>query len=103
MRSLYFKLLNLLPSWLRSTIPVDKLAHFFAGAIIAAPFWLFAAQPLHGLIAATLAGFGKELVDHFNNRKAEENGKPAPNSVELLDAVATAAGGLLVFILSNHF
>jgi len=65
-------------------IPIDKQAHFWAGAAIAASVTLYAG-PLFGLAACVLAGAGKEVYD------ATGRGTP-----DVWDFVATAAGAVVI-------
>lgn len=55
-------------------------------------------SPLVAFSVTTLFGIGKEALDHYQNRQALAHGLPAPHSVELLDAVYTAAGGFIPFV-----
>ena len=72
------------------TIQRDKLQHFaggmalavFGAALTLLPWWAAA------LALATVSGIGKEIWDHVTGR-----GTP-----EVLDAVATAGGGLVLII-----
>jgi hypothetical protein len=84
-------------------IPQDKANHFFFGALAglaAAALACAAGRPqLAGpaaLAFASLIGIVKEGADSWSNRQAAKQGLPPPHSVELLDAVSTAAGGLVV-------
>jgi hypothetical protein len=63
---------------------LDKQAHFFAGAAIAATIALYL-NPALGLAAGILAGLAKEVVDRMGY------GTP-----DLKDFVATAAGACVV-------
>lgn len=63
---------------------LDKQAHFFAGAAIAATTALYL-DPLYGLAAGTLAGAAKELYDRAGY------GTP-----DLKDFIATALGAIVV-------
>lgn len=90
------------------SIPKDKIAHFLAGlaiAAITAIVWFLIAQFgavdmrsawLAALIAAAVAGVVKEKADADDNKV-----HPGMHGVEVLDAVATAAGAVPVaaFIL----
>lgn len=64
----------------------DKVLHFIAGAIIAAPI-TWAGYPIHAVIIAGLAAIAKEAWDMLGN------GTP-----DVMDAVATIAGGALVTV-----
>jgi hypothetical protein len=63
---------------------LDKQAHFFAGAAIAATIALYL-NPALGLVAGILAGLAKELYDRAGY------GTP-----DLKDFLATAAGACVV-------
>lgn len=66
----------------------DKLLHFAAGAIIAAPItWI--GYPINAVIVAGLAGITKEYID-----RATGNGTP-----ELADFIATVMGAAVVAAL----
>jgi len=73
------------------TIPHDKALHFIYGALVfCASYLLTAFQQLPALhIAAgavVVAGVGKEVYDHLNRDK---------HTPDLMDAVATVAGGVV--------
>ena len=68
-------------------LPLDKQAHFWAGAAIAASVTLYT-NPLIGLAACIVAGVGKELRD------ATGRGTP-----DIWDAVATVAGAVVILPL----
>lgn len=97
MRKIFFALVNAMPSWITNYVPADKLMHFLGGLILAAAVWFFA-RPEVAFAAAAVVGFGKEIHDHIKNTAAEKTGLPKPHSVEVLDAVITALGGLVVFL-----
>lgn len=87
----------------RLTLPADKANHLILGLMVAFFFaWLAvragypqrAAQA--GAIAALAAGVIKESADAWNNRQARRAGLREPHTVDPLDVVATAAGGLLL-------
>lgn len=63
----------------------DKKLHFAAGAIICLALGLIF-TPTVGFLAAIVAGLGKEVWDILGH------GTP-----ELMDAVATITGGLIVY------
>lgn len=73
-------------------IPIDKLVHFLVGFSVSAILGM-AGWPLLGLCAATVAGVGKEVWDHFN----------PPHTPDVLDALATIVGGLLAFVIHWGF
>lgn len=86
-------------SRLASVLGTDKAQHLLVGTAIGLVATPFAAQagPLVAAAASTalaaVAGAAKELADHLANKAAAEQGLPAPHSVELLDFLATTAGG----------
>ena len=65
-------------------IPIDKQAHFLAGAAIASTVTLYS-TPLLGLLLCCVAAVGKELYD------ATGRGTP-----DIWDAVVTILGGAVV-------
>lgn len=71
------------------SLPEDKANHFIAGLFI---FFLFGvlAHPIAGLAASIMAGFFKEIKDRLS-----KNGTP-----DLLDFIATVAGGLAGYVCS---
>lgn len=62
---------------------IDKVYHLFAGFVIALVFGFI--NPTLGIVAAALAGVGKEIYDKYVKKSV-----PDP-----LDAFATIVGGLL--------
>ena len=66
-------------------IPIDKKAHFLAGAAIASTVALYAGLEV-GLIACLVIGVGKEVYD-----KASGKGTP-----DIWDAVATMLGSIVL-------
>jgi hypothetical protein len=72
-------------------LPQDKANHFLYGSVI---FLLIAAitTPLIGLVAATLIGAGKEII----NDKLLKNGSP-----DFLDFAATAAGAIVGYFCTK--
>ena len=66
------------------TLPIDKQAHFLAGAAIASTVSLYG-YPLVGLLLCVVAAVGKELYD------ATGRGTP-----DVWDAVVTILGGTVV-------
>ena len=77
-------------------IPIDKRLHMLAGAVLfalAQPFGL----PVAGNLV--LAGaIGKEAWDTVMNARAASAGQVAPHDVDGLDALATMAGGALMWL-----
>ena len=69
-------------------LPQDKANHAVYGAVIAAIVSIVG-LPLALLVVAAFA-IGKEVYDWWRNRHGEQHG------VEIMDAVATICGGLLV-------
>ena len=71
------------------TLPQDKANHFVYGAVIACAVALFFGPRWALGVVAALAAL-KEASDWWQNRKGGSHG------VELLDALATIAGGAIV-------
>jgi hypothetical protein len=86
------------------SLPQDKANHVIYGALITlvalVAFNLFGVQHSAALALAVCAimGIAKEAVDHISNLINIREGKPPEHGVEFLDAVATVAGGLLIFL-----
>lgn len=83
-------------------LPADKANHLACGAV-AFNAALPLSDPFVALAAVALLAIGKEALDWLSNHRARAAGLPAPHGVELLDAAATFAGGLLCFIPLTHF
>ena len=66
------------------SIPIDKQGHAWAGAAIAAA--VLPLGPLMALVVVCCAAVGKELLDDTRTG----------NKADLLDAVATMVGGLIM-------
>ena len=66
-------------------VPLDKKAHLLSGAAISGLGIILTGQPAAGVLLAAAAGAAKELWDF--------NGHGTP---DLMDAVATVAGGAFV-------
>jgi hypothetical protein len=66
----------------------DKLLHFMAGAAVFMLMLPFVG-PLAAMAAVVFVGAGKEVYDYFN---------PEKHTSDLLDIVATVAGGLILFV-----
>ena len=89
------------------SLPQDKANHAIWGAILAFGVYVvasvldipFAAEL--GLVVAVAAAIFKEVTDKLANIKAAKLGLPAPHGVEFYDAVATAAGGLIIYLSSQ--
>lgn len=67
----------------------DKALHFFAGLVIVAILLVAGVPALYAGIACLLAAAGKEALDEYTYGGAD-----------LLDFVATMAGGILVLVVS---
>ncbi len=67
--------------------PIDKQAHFWAGAAIAAFVTLYSGSPTFGLVAGVFVGLAKELIDRAGY------GTP-----DFKDFLATAAGAIIAVI-----
>lgn len=82
-------------------IPQDKANHAVYGAVIFCAVFGLAHQfvPIYqahiAAAAVMLAAFGKEAADRLANWRAARAGLPMPHGVEMMDAVATCAGGVL--------
>jgi hypothetical protein len=82
-------------------IPQDKANHAVYGAVIFCAVFALAHQfvPIYqahiAAAAVMLAAFGKEAADRLANWRAARAGLPMPHGVEMMDAVATCAGGVL--------
>jgi len=69
-------------------MPKDKLLHFVAGSICSAFVYAITGSPILAFSASVLLGIGKEVYDSRGH-----------GTVEVLDAVATALGGVVVAVL----
>lgn len=67
---------------------IDKVYHLIAGFVIALVFGLI--NPTLGIIAASLAGVGKEVYDKYYKKST-----PDP-----LDALATIVGGIIGLVIA---
>lgn len=88
-------------------IPADKAQHFTYGTLIALLALYCAiflgldrwAAKLVGVAAAISAGLIKEYVlDLRANKAAEKVGLPPPHDVSAADLIATALGGVVVWL-----
>jgi hypothetical protein len=88
-------------------IPYDKALHFIYGVIIALMVLhaLLAfgvsrdASKALGLAAAIVIGVAKEYIyDRRMNKIAADGGQPEAHTVSRGDAVATAVGGLVIWL-----
>lgn len=66
-------------------MPLDKQAHFLAGAVIALALG-YVLPIFYAMFVAVIVGALKEFYDSFH---------PAQHTTDMLDFVATVAGGLL--------
>lgn len=82
-----------------SLIPKDKLLHIGAGALAGLVVLVFTSNPLAAFMVAVAAGVLKEVYDHASNQDAADRGEPPQHDVDLWDAIATAAGGLVVALV----
>ena len=69
-------------------IPKDKLLHFVAGSICSAFIYAITGSPILAFGASVALGISKEVYDSRGH-----------GTVEVLDAVATVAGGVVGVIL----
>lgn len=85
-------------------IPQDKANHYVYGSAIAIAAGAAAEQmgfpiAICSIGAATLFGAVKEALDWYRNRKAEAAGATPTHGVEVVDFLATVAGGAAVNFL----
>lgn len=78
-------------------LPVDKANHFVYGAAIACVISLVS-NPWWALVLVSVLAILKEIVDAWQNYKASSDPLIGPHGVELADAVATIAGGVVVVL-----
>lgn len=83
------------------TIPADKANHVIYGALAFCASGVLGAAPVESLAAVIALGIAKEAADWLANWVAVRKGRPAVHGVEVLDAVATAVGGLLCFVATK--
>lgn len=77
-------------------IPIDKLLHLLAGAVV-----LALTLPLGAMLAAAAvlaAALGKEAYDAWANAQAEAAGLPTPHTADGVDALATLLGGAAMLL-----
>ena len=88
-------------------IPHDKAVHFIYGVVIGLVFmyaseWLLGFPPLQAkltaLIGAGAFGFAKESIDLLLNKRAIKAGQTPAHTVDMMDAVATTVGGLVILV-----
>lgn len=86
------------------SLPQDKANHVIYGLAIALTVFALLRLALvphaeyAALLAAAAVGLAKEVADAWVNYQATGNWRKGPHGVEGLDAAATAAGGLAVFL-----
>lgn len=87
------------------TVPPDKANHVIAGgmaAVLAMCLAWLAGWAAYGgaaaLGAAIVVGLWKEARDAWRNRQLRAQGLPAAHGVELLDWLATVAGGMAAYV-----
>jgi len=79
-------------------LPTDKANHFIYGSVIFLAAMLVLHTPLFCLAAVLGFAVAKEALDYMQNQAAKKEGLPAPHGVEILDVVATTAGGAVCFV-----
>lgn len=72
----------------------DKVLHAGAGLLVGLLSGAAAGAPPAGFVVALLVGVSKEYYDYLTNKRLEAQGLAPRHTVDLLDAAATAAGGL---------
>jgi len=77
-------------------LPQDKANHAIYGAAICLVVGGFLGANW-GLLAALVAGVGKEALDYVLNKRA---GQAPQHDVSIEDAFATFAGGIVIFLAS---
>lgn len=75
-------------------IPHDKALHIVYGAVIFVVAHIFMTAWL-ALATVAFIGFAKEAHDAFVNWQATGDVSRGPHGVEIMDWIATIAGGLL--------
>ena len=88
------------------TIPHDKALHFIYGLAVGVVAYNVAIKAgfaayavILGFAAAAAIGAAKEALDLWLNKRAAKAGLPAPHTVSVGDAVATAAGGAVLWFV----
>jgi hypothetical protein len=92
-------IISRLPKFITTRFAHDKIKHFIMGAVIALPFAVFGFEFL-GLLASIVVGIGKEMVDDWKNNKLLAQGELPAHGVEFEDAVATALGGFVIWLIA---
>jgi len=72
-------------------IKSDKLLHFIGGMLIQLISSRITPNPIWALLIVIVIGIGKEIYDNQHKEC---------HTPEILDAIATIAGGLVVYILT---
>lgn len=81
-------------------LPLDKAMHVLYGAVIALVAMMVCyalrihSAPMWAIAAAACFGAGKEAKDWRDNRLAAKAGQPPVHTVEVIDFIATLAGGV---------
>lgn len=93
-------------------LPHDKLGHFFWGVVAATVAFVLSllvglgpvAAANQAMLWATIVGLGKEILDAAVNVRATGSPRRGPNTVDPIDFVATALGGLpyLIAVRANE-
>jgi hypothetical protein len=90
----------------RLIIPHDKALHFIYGLAVsivaynvALKFGFTGYAVVIGFLAAAVVGAAKEGLDWLLNKRAAKAGLPAPHTVSIPDAIATAAGGAVLWFV----
>ena len=88
------------------TIPHDKALHFIYGLAVGVVSYNVAIKAgfagyavAAGFLAAAAIGAAKEMLDAWLNKRAAAAGAPAPHTVSVGDAIATAAGGAVLWFV----
>ncbi|MBM7556472.1 hypothetical protein [Halanaerobacter jeridensis] len=68
-------------------MPVDKVKHFLAGVLIFTFCFILGSNHWFSMVMVIIAGVGKEVYDYYH---------PQQHTVEVLDLLATIAGGIVV-------
>ena len=86
-------------------LPTDKANHALYGALIFSIALIVIQSPIFAMVAVLIAAIGKEISDAALNWRATGNPMHGPHGVEIFDAVATAAGGVLAALplIITHF
>lgn len=90
-------------------LPHDKLGHFFWGTVAATIAFVLSVLAGLGPVSAsnqamlwaTIVGLGKEILDAAVNVRATGSPRRGPHTVDPLDFLATAAGGIPYLIAAR--